>query len=147
MWIYSCQWRPQQKLNSQINIFGRKCDRFSRSLEPWLSTKDIKNVGNQTVGFHSIVKYTISQWLPSTVWLQAFFIISFVLHRIKTYRFGTAYGWVNEALFFGGGGVNYTIKVSTRSCKVHMAHKAFTCLDIQVHVNKLECRGKVHLFQ
>ncbi len=32
--IHSCQWRPQQKLHSQINIFGPKCDYFSRSLEP-----------------------------------------------------------------------------------------------------------------
>ncbi len=32
------QWRPQQKLNWQIIIFGRKCDCFSRSLEPCSST-------------------------------------------------------------------------------------------------------------
>lgn len=32
--IYSGQWQSQQKFHSLINIFGRKCECFSHSLEP-----------------------------------------------------------------------------------------------------------------
>ncbi len=32
--FYVITWRPQQNLHSQINIFGRKCDRFSAVWSP-----------------------------------------------------------------------------------------------------------------
>ncbi len=52
---------------------------------------------------------------------------------------------VNYWLFTASAGA--WLNLQQQEANVSLLFRPSDCLEIQVHLNKLECRGKVHLFQ